>query len=326
MIPRIIITPGEPAGIGPDIVIHAAQMNIAAELIVVADPKLLETRAKLLRLPLKLTPFHAKEPAKCQSGELKIIPVELKGTSTPGVRNDQHAEYVIACLELATEHCLEKITHALVTGPVHKASINAAGFEFTGHTEFLKKFCNVDDVLMLFVVDTLKVALATTHLPLTEVSSAITYEHLLKAIRLLHFSLQKSFDIKNPKIFVCGLNPHAGEEGTLGREEIDVIRPALITLREEGIHCIGPLPADTLFTKKYLAEADAIFAMYHDQGLPIVKFIGFDRAVNVTLGLPIIRTSVDHGTALDLSGTGLADPGSLKAAIELACKLSQSML
>jgi 4-hydroxythreonine-4-phosphate dehydrogenase len=215
-------------------------------------------------------------------------------------------------------YCLQHQAHALVTGPVHKALLNDAGIRFSGHTEFLAARCHAKQTLMLFVVDKLKVALATTHIPLSDVPKKITLEHLTTSIRLLHHELQNRFSIPDPHILVCGLNPHAGESGHLGQEEIKIITPALELLRAEKINVTGPLPADTIFTEHALKSADAIFAMYHDQALPVVKHLGFDRAVNMTLGLPIIRTSVDHGTALDLAGTGKTNPGSLAAALNLA--------
>jgi len=319
MIPRIILTPGEPAGIGPDIILKIAQQPWPAELIVIGDPSLLIARAKQLQLPLQLEVFDLNQSAHLHHpGILKIIPLNLHAPCKAGQLNPDNAEYVISSLELATDYCLQHKTHALVTGPIHKATLNAAGISFTGHTEFLSQHCHAKQVLMLFVVDKLKVALATTHIPLVKVPKAITLEHLLSTIRLLHSELQKRFSQPKPHILVCGLNPHAGESGHLGQEEIEIITPALNILRAEKINVTGPLPADTIFTEKYLKSADAIFAMYHDQVLPVVKYIGFDHAVNVTLGLPIIRTSVDHGTALDLAGTGKANAGSLIAAINLA--------
>ena len=236
--------------------------------------------------------------------------------------NQENAAYVISCLEQATQYCLKGDAHALVTGPVHKSIINDAGIEFSGHTEFLAHRCHVSHVIMLFVTNQMKVALATTHLPLSQVAQAITTEKLISLLHLLHAELQTRFQIKNPHIIVCGLNPHAGEQGHLGREEIETIEPALNALRKQGLTITGPLPADTVFTEKYLKNADAILAMYHDQALPVVKYQGFGNAVNVTLGLPIIRTSVDHGTALDIAGTGKADAGSLEAAIKLAIQLN----
>ncbi len=321
--PRIIITPGEPAGVGPDVVLQIAQKNWNAELVVVCDPDLLQERTKLLKLPIQLTPLDFNpSPNPHQPGTLKIIPLKLKAPCKAGQLDPNNASYVIESLEIATDYCLQHKAHALVTGPVHKAVLNDAGIHFSGHTEFLAKRCNVKQSLMLFVVDTLKVALATTHIPLSEVPKKITTDHLLLQLRLLHRELQKRFSNPNPHILVCGLNPHAGESGYLGKEEIQIITPALNQLRNENINVTGPLPADTIFTEKHLKTADAIFAMYHDQALPVVKYLGFDHAVNVTLGLPIIRTSVDHGTALDLAGTGKANAGSLSASISLAISLA----
>jgi len=324
-ISRILITPGEPAGIGPDLLVLLAQQSFAAELTVVADPNLLQERAKKLNLPLTLYPFDRQHPKEHTPGSLHIVPVELRAPCFPGQLNPQNAAYVIASLELAAEYCLEKIADALVTGPVHKFILNNAGFSFIGHTEFLAQFCQVPDVMMLFVVDHIKAAIATTHVPLSAVPKKITQDHLMKTLRLFDQELTRLFKLKSPRILVAGLNPHAGEEGLLGREEIDIIKPVLEIMRSENKDVKGPFPADTLFTPSVLAEGDAILGMYHDQILPVIKQIGFNRAVNVTLGLPIIRTSVDHGTALNLAGTSQMDTGSFKAAICLAMKLS-SML
>lgn len=319
---RIVITPGEPAGIGPDIVVKIAQQKWPAELIVVGDSELLSARAKMLNLPLTLQEFEKdKAPAPHKPGTLQIIPVPLAAACQPGKLNPENSRYVIRCLEIAAYHCLKGLAHAMVTGPVQKSIINAAGIDFTGHTEFLASYCQVSDVLMLFVSDGLKVALTTTHLPLANVPKAITKEKIINTVLLLQSELNKRFSIQQPKILVCGLNPHAGEMGLLGREEIEEIEPAIKKLMSKDINVIGPLPADTIFTEKYLKTADAILAMYHDQALPVVKYLGFGHAVNVTLGLPIIRTSVDHGTALDIAGTGQADANSLAAAIDLAINL-----
>lgn len=321
-IPRIILTPGEPAGIGPDIILQIAKQSWPAELVIVCDPELLLTRAKQLQTSIQLTPIDLNQPAHLhEPNHLKIIPLKLNTPCKAGQLDAKNAAYVINSLELSADYCLQKKAHALVTGPVHKAILNDAGFLFKGHTEFLKERCHAKQALMLFVVDKLKVALATTHIPLNEVSKKISHDGLLHSIRLLHNELQTRFSIANPHILVCGLNPHAGESGHLGQEEINIITPAIYTLRSEAINVTGPLPADTVFTEHHLKSADAIFAMYHDQALPVVKYIGFDRAVNVTLGLPIIRTSVDHGTALDLAGTGKANAGSLTAALNLAISL-----
>ncbi len=306
---RIIITPGEPAGVGPDITAQVLQKQWPAELIVVCDPDLLMTRAKKLGLTI---------PAA-----VTILPVKLATPSEPGKLNRANANYVLHCLETAADACLQQRADALVTGPVHKGVMNDANLHFTGHTEFLAQRCNVKQAVMLFVTPQTKVALATTHLPLAHVPKAITKEKLQTVLRIMHSELQKKFGIAQPNILVCGLNPHAGEQGHLGREEIDIIEPALKELRTENIAVLGPLPADTVFTEKYLTSADAVLAMYHDQALTVVKYLGFGNAVNVTLGLPIIRTSVDHGTALDAAGTAHADAGSLSAALQLAIELAE---
>ena len=321
--PRVLITPGEPAGIGPDLAVQIAQEKWPAELVVIADPELLCARAKQLDLPpLNLVTCDLQKPAEPhQPGTLKIIPVALQTPCVTGQLNRDNAAYVMRCLELATDACLNKQAQALVTGPIQKSIMNEAGLPFSGHTEFLAERCGVSQALMLFVVNKMKVALVTTHLPLADVPKAITPEKLMATVRLLDHELQKKFGIMQPRILVCGLNPHAGENGHLGREEIEIITPALNQLRDKNINVIGPLPADTIFTEKNIKDADAILAMYHDQALPVVKYAGFSNAVNVTLGLPIIRTSVDHGTALDIAGTKKADPDSLKAAIKLAIDL-----
>ena len=241
----------------------------------------------------------------------------------PGLLDPENSPYVIKTLELAGALCLEKKADAIVTGPVHKGIINHAGIPFTGHTEFFAQLCHIDQTVMLFVVDELKIALATTHLPLAKVPAKITSAHLEKILSIFNDGLKKYFSIPQPTILVCGLNPHAGEGGYLGREEIETIEPLIIKMREQGHHIFGPYPADTLFTHKYLKQADAFLSMYHDQALPLVKYIGFGHAVNVTLGLPFLRTSVDHGTALDAAGTAKADPGSMLAAMRLAIQLAQ---
>ncbi|MDR3478233.1 MAG: 4-hydroxythreonine-4-phosphate dehydrogenase PdxA [Gammaproteobacteria bacterium] len=324
-LPRILITPGEPAGIGPDVVIQIAKQKWLAEIVVVADKSLMEVRARQLGIPLTLTACDLDAATQQhQPGQLKILPVTLNHTPLPGVLDPQSANYVLECLTLATDLCLNQKANALVTGPVHKSNMNQANTVFTGHTEFLAERCHTDQVVMLFVVDQLKVALATIHIPLANVPQHITIEKLLGTLKILHHELQTKFGISHPKILVCGLNPHAGENGHLGREEIDVIQPVIKKCREANMDVEGPLPADTIFTPTHLQSADAILAMYHDQALPVVKYIGFDRAVNMTLGLPIIRTSVDHGTALSLAGSGQANAGSLVAAIELAITLASN--
>lgn len=322
MSPLILITPGEPAGIGPDIVLALAQQHIHARLLCIADPFLLHSRAALLDADINihtvddpaLTPMH-------HPGNLAVYPVALNKPVIPGKLDAANAAYVLQCLDTAVTLIQQDIGHALVTGPVHKGIINEAGITFTGHTEYLAALTGGTPVMML-ASDKMRVAVATTHLPLAEVSAAITATSLENVIRILHADLHNQFGIAKPRILVCGLNPHAGENGHLGREEIDIIEPVLNRLRQEYIDLTGPLPADTLFTAKYLDHADAVLAMYHDQGLPVLKYSSFGKAINITLGLPIIRTSVDHGTALDLAGTGKADAGSLRVAVDLATDLA----
>lgn len=319
---RIVITPGEPAGIGPDITIQVAQKKWPVELVAIADPDLLLQRAKQIGLTLKLvedlTPSQNEDH---QPGVLKILPIKLNNKAEPGRLNPANADYVMRTLESAAAMCLKKTAQALVTGPVHKEIINQAGITFTGHTEFFAHYCHVPYTVMLFVVDQLKVALTTTHLPLAEVPKAITKERLQSTLLILNNELKRCFHIHSPRILVCGLNPHAGEGGYLGREEIEIITPLIKKLREEKYHIEGPLAADTIFTPKYVQQADAILAMYHDQALPLIKYIGFGHAVNVSLGLPFVRTSVDHGTAIDLAATKMVDAGSMDAALTLAIKM-----
>ena len=325
MLPQIALTAGEPAGIGADLCIQLVQEILpACELVVLADPELLQQRAKQLNLPLTLHHFDPSKPkTMLPRGHLTILPVSLKSPVEAGVLNHENSQYVLELLDLATQGCLSKTFAAMVTAPVHKGVINEAGFAFTGHTEYIAEKTGGHPLMML-ATEGLRVALVTTHLPLSEVSKAITKETLEKVIRILNHDLKTKFHLKQPKILVCGLNPHAGENGYLGREEIDIINPILEKLRTEGMVLQGALPADTLFTPKYLHNTDAVLAMYHDQGLPVLKYKGFGNAVNITLGLPIIRTSVDHGTALDLAGTGKADLGSLQYALQTAITMSNS--
>jgi 4-hydroxythreonine-4-phosphate dehydrogenase len=322
-VPRIALTPGEPAGIGPDLCVRIAQRDHSAELVAVADPRLLRSRAALLGLPLALDPIDPAAPAKPQRrGRLGLLPIAMDDLEPiPGQLRQEHADYVVRSLAAACDACLTGRFDALVTGPVHKGIINAAGLAFTGHTEFLADRCGALPVMML-AAPRLKVALATTHLPLRQVPDALTQSLLERVIKILAADLDRWFDLPDPRILVCGLNPHAGEGGYLGHEEMEIITPVLERLRSEGFNLVGPLPADTVFVANRLVDADAVLAMYHDQGLPVLKASGFGEAVNVTLGLPIIRTSVDHGTALDLAGTGRADPSSLETAIAMAAAMS----
>ncbi len=317
-IQRIALTSGEPAGIGPDLCIQIAQLNHECEIIVLADPDLLAQRAAQMRQAVAIKYFKPSAPAQpSQAGTITVLPVTLPKTTVCGRLNPQNSHYVLELITQATEACLNGLFDALVTAPVHKGVINDAGIHFTGHTEFIADLTGGSPVMMLSTPG-LRVALATTHLPLSKVSAAITTNSLIQVIEILNKELHHRFAIDNPNIMVCGLNPHAGENGYLGREEIDIIEPALNILRSRDINLQGPLPADSLFTPKYLNTADAVLTMYHDQGLPVLKHMGFGEAVNVTLGLPIIRTSVDHGTALNLAGTGQTSSGSLEFAIRTA--------
>ncbi len=320
----LALTPGEPAGIGPDLCVMLAQQPMAAQRVAIADPELLQRRADMLGLPLTLISFQPdNQGSTLQPGSLHVLPVKLREQEVCGTLNRANAEYVLESLRIATEGCLHGTFDALVTGPVHKGIINQSGLPFTGHTEFLADLCRDEGAtpVMMLATEGLRVALVTTHLPLAEVSRQITPERLERVIRILHQDLQKHFGIQQPRILVSGLNPHAGETGHLGREEIEVIEPVLERLRQEGMQLTGPLPADTLFTPNYLQLADAVLAMYHDQGLPVLKHLGFGRAVNITLGLPIIRTSVDHGTALELAGSGSAQSSSLELAVKTAMQM-----
>lgn len=319
MIPRLALTPGEPAGIGPDLLVMLAQSAWPAELVAITDTTLLTRAAQRLNLPLQLLPHDASVPAAAHlPGTLKVAHVALARAETPGQLDVSNARSVLATLDRACDGCLSGEFAAMVTAPVQKSVINDAGIAFSGHTEYLQERCAVPRVVMMLTCPDLRVALATTHLPLRDVPDAITPERLTQVLNILHDDLRTKFGIPNPHILVAGLNPHAGESGHLGREEIEVITPTLDALRAAGMNLSGPLPADTLFTPRLLADADAVLAMYHDQGLPVLKHAGFGEAVNITLGLPIIRTSVDHGTALTLAGTGLAEVGSLQAAVQEA--------
>ncbi|MDA1342999.1 MAG: 4-hydroxythreonine-4-phosphate dehydrogenase PdxA [Proteobacteria bacterium] len=321
---RIALTPGEPAGIGSDLCIALAQTDLPCQLLVIASPDLLQERAKRLGLPLKIIEFCADAPVEAsKAGQLTVMPVELIAPVSVGQLNAANSRYVLKTITKATQGCLKGLFDAMVTAPVHKGIINDAGFAFTGHTEFIADITGGNPVMML-ATPGLRVALVTIHLPLSEVPTAITRNRLRQVIRTLDHDLRTRFSIDKPRILVCGLNPHAGENGYLGREEIDIIEPVLNGLRKQGMNLDGPLPADTLFTPKYLDKADAVLAMYHDQGLPVLKYKGFGKAVNITLGLPIIRTSVDHGTALDLAGSGLADVGSLRYALETALMMTNN--
>ncbi|HEY7962758.1 MAG TPA: 4-hydroxythreonine-4-phosphate dehydrogenase PdxA [Steroidobacteraceae bacterium] len=326
MIPRLALTSGEPAGVGPELCLALAQRELPCELVCLADATLLAARAQQLHLPLTFSSYAAGEPRRSAPhapGTLRVAHLPLAAASIPGRLDPRNAPYVLALLERAVDGARGGEFDAIVTAPVHKGVINDAGIAFTGHTEYLARRCGGARPVMLLVADELRVALATTHLPLKDVSAALTIESLCETATILARELTRSFGIAAPRLAVCGLNPHAGEGGHLGREELDVIAPAIARLRSAGIDARGPLPADTAFVPQVLRGFDAVLAMYHDQGLPVIKHAGFERTVNVTLGLPLVRTSPDHGTALDLAGTGRADPSSLAAAVQLASRLAR---
>jgi 4-hydroxythreonine-4-phosphate dehydrogenase len=317
--PRLVLSAGEPAGIGPDLCVLLAQQSHPADIIVATAPELLEQRATLLGLPLTLEIFAPDLlPRPQAAGQLRVLPVVLGKPAYPGRLDPANVGHVLAVLEQAACGCLDGTFDALVTGPVHKGVINAAGIPFLGHTSFLARLCGGLTPVMMLAAPGLRVALVTTHLPLRAVADAITPDHLEAVIRILDRDLRARFALAAPRILVSALNPHAGESGYLGREEEAIIKPTLARLKREGLHLEGPLPADTLFTPRYLEGADVVLAMYHDQGLPVLKHMGFGRAVNITLGLPLLRTSVDHGTALELAGTGRVNVGSLAAAVNCA--------
>ncbi|NBA97727.1 4-hydroxythreonine-4-phosphate dehydrogenase PdxA [Pseudomonas sp. R5(2019)] len=325
---RFALTPGEPAGIGPDLCLLIASQHQPHPLIAITSRDLLAERATELGVAVTLVPVtpDAFPNTPAEAGSLYVWDTPLGAPVVTGQLDKSNAAFVLETLTRAGQGCLDGHFAGMITAPVHKGVINEGGVAFSGHTEFLAELTETEQVVMMLATGNLRVALATTHLPLREVADAITPELLERVTRILHADLKHKFGIAQPRILVCGLNPHAGEGGHLGREEIDIIEPALERLRGEGIDLRGPLPADTLFTPKYLEHCDAVLAMYHDQGLPVLKYKGFGAAVNVTLGLPIIRTSVDHGTALDLAGTGKIDTGSLQVALETAYQMAETRL
>lgn len=320
------LTPGEPAGIGPDLCLLLAREAQPVALVAIASRTLLAGRAAQLQLAIDLIEVApgAWPITPAPAGSLYVWDTPLSAPVVPGQLDRANAGYVLETLTRAGQGCIDGHFAGMITAPVHKGVINEAGIAFSGHTEFLAELTHTEQVVMMLATRGLRVALVTTHLPLKDVAAAITAERLARVARILHADLVEKFGIARPRILVCGLNPHAGEGGHLGREEIEVIEPTLEQLRGEGLNLIGPLPADTLFTPKHLDHCDAVLAMYHDQGLPVLKYKGFGAAVNVTLGLPIIRTSVDHGTALDLAGSGKIDSGSLQVALETAYQMAAS--
>ncbi len=331
MTTKIVITSGEPAGIGPDICLSLLSSYHSSlkdtEIYIIVDINLFIERSEKLNIPIEYQ-LHDDTNNLSQSyqkNKFNIIPLTLKTPCYAGQLNADNSQYVLNMLDLACDLCIQKKVDAMVTGPIQKSIINKAGITFTGHTEYLAERSKTTPVMML-ATRTLRVALATTHLPLSKVSQAITEKSLSETLHILNNFLKNQAGIIEPEILVCGLNPHAGEEGNLGKEEINIISPVIKKLKKQGLKLTGPLPADTLFTDKYLDDADAVLAMYHDQGLPVLKFSGFGKAVNITLGLPFIRTSVDHGTALELAATGQASNTSLLEAITMAIDLSDTQI
>lgn len=321
----IALTPGEPAGIGPDITVQLAQRAQTTPIVAYADPELLLARAAQLQLPLTLHSSDTIIPASpLPAGALYVRPQHCAEPVTPGRLNANNAHYVLHCLQHAAQDCLHQPQQlALVTGPIQKSVINDAGVAFSGHTEFLQAIAQRDKVVMMLATPRLRVALVTTHLPLRDVPDAITADNVQRTLEIVHGDLQRYFTASSPRILVCGLNPHAGESGHLGTEEKNVIEPVMRRLQQQGMQLLGPLPADTAFTQHWRAQADVYVAMYHDQGLPVLKADGFGEAINITLGLPFVRTSVDHGTALDLAGSGLAQHSSLQHAVDSAINMLQ---
>jgi len=321
VLPRIALTSGEPAGIGPDVCLAVAARQLDCELVCLGDRKMLAERAHKLGMKIELRPYE-RTARRHIPGTLSVEHYPLQVPTVAGRLDARNSPYVVHLLERACDGALGGEFAAIVTAPVHKGTINDAGIPFTGHTEFFADRTHALRPVMMLATASLRVALATTHLPLARVSAAITADSLCEVLEILHRDLARWWGIAHPRIAVCGLNPHAGESGHLGDEEVRVITPAIARMRERGLQITGPLPADTIFVPRVHAAFDVVLAMYHDQGLPVIKHAGFDSAVNVTLGLPILRTSVDHGTALDLAGTGQAEAGSMAAAIDLAVQLA----
>ena len=320
---RVAVTSGEPAGVGPDLCLQLARGPLPCELICVADRELLHTRARQLGLKINLWDYEPAQPVRPHTpGTLGVLHVPLAAAAEAGTLDTRNAAAVLAMLDRATQGTLSGEFAAIVTAPVQKSIIIEAGFAFTGHTEYLAQRCAAPLPVMMLASGNMRVALATTHLPLASVAQAITLPLLLQVLAILETDLNRWWGLTKPRIAVCGLNPHAGESGHLGREELTIIAPAVNQMRERGLDVSGPFPADTIFVPRLMTGYDAVLAMYHDQGLPVIKHAHFDQAVNVTLGLPIIRTSVDHGTALDLAGTGHADVASLAAAVRMATTMA----
>ncbi len=328
---KILICSGEPAGIGPDIVIKAAQQRFDAILVVVGDADVLGERAELLGIDVDIREYEATAHADLGNdaegqtgrvGHIRLIPVPIADSVIAGKLNPQNSHYVTRCIDTAVDLCLSEEFDAMVTAPAHKGIINDAGIAFSGHTEWIAERTAAVQPVMMLANGAIRVCLATTHLPLIEVAAQITIRRIKSVLEVMARGLSQLYRIPAPRIGVCGLNPHAGEGGHLGKEEIEIITPAMDEMRGQGLELVGPLPADTAFTTTQLSQLDGVLAMYHDQGLPVIKHSGFGEVVNITLGLPIIRTSVDHGTALDLAGSGMATASSLIAAINLAIEFA----
>ena len=318
--PRILLTAGEPAGVGPDLIIKLSQVKHNYDITIIGDPDLLKQRAKLLSVPLNMKIISDCDISNNlpEKNSLRLLPIKLKVRSTPSQLDVKNSAYVIEMLDIACKYCLEKKFDALVTTPIQKSIINDFGIKFIGHTEYLAKICNVDLPVMLLVSRDFRIALVTTHLPLSDVNKKISSQRIKRTIEIVINAMSEKFGIANPRITICGLNPHAGENGYLGKEEETIIEPVINNFIEDGHNVMGPVPADTAFIGEKRRETDVYVCMYHDQGLPVLKTLGFGEIVNITLGLPIIRTSVDHGTALKIAGTGKADCNSLLVAIETA--------
>ena len=322
--PRVALTMGDPAGIGPDILLSSTRHQVWAQRVVIGDPIVLEQRARQIGADVKLVQYDSDATIRPQRpGQLVYLHQPLAGPVQAGRPTLRNADCVVSAIERAAEGCLAGEFHAMVTGPVSKAVIAAAGHQFKGHTEYIANLCGSLAPVMMLVNDFIRMALVTTHVPLSQVSGRITRRRLRDVIRTVADDLQAKFDVEEPRVLVCGINPHAGEHGLLGSEENEIVTPVIDELKAEGLDLVGPVPADTAFTAASLENIDAVVTMYHDQGLPVLKSHGFGNTVNVTLGLPIVRTSVDHGTAFDLAGTGMADPASLCAAIDLAVELTR---
>lgn len=322
--PRVALTMGEPAGIGPDILLAGARHHVWAQRVVIGDPAVLEQRARLIGADVQLIRYDPDAAARPQKpGQLLYLHQPLAGPVEPGKPALRNADCVVSAIERAAEGCMSGEFHAMVTGPVSKTVIAEAGHKFTGHTEYIAKLCGSLSPVMMLANDFARVALVTTHVPLGQVTGRITRRRLRDVIRVVADDMRAKFNIEEPRLLVCGINPHAGEHGLLGEEENEVVTPVIDELKAEGLDLVGPVPADTAFTAASLEHTDAVVTMYHDQGLPVLKSHGFGKTVNITLGLPIIRTSVDHGTAFDLAGTGKADASSMCAAIDLAVDLAR---